>query len=118
MRGARPAIAKKLQIEANIEARRQTFEGVARRWYENAKGQWAKRHANDVMRSLERDVFPSIGNLPIADLTPPLILAVLREIEARGSIETAKRILQRINAANAPPRKLALPNPRDTSEEA
>jgi len=49
------------------------------------------------MRSLERDVFPAIGGLPIADLTPPLILAVLRDIEARGSIETAKRILQRIS---------------------
>jgi integrase len=96
--GRDPAIARKLQIEANIEAARQTFERVARRWHENARGQWAKRHANDVMRSLERDVFPTIGDLPVADLTPPLILAVLREIEARGSIETAKRILQRISA--------------------
>lgn len=96
--GRDPAIAKKLKIEANLEASRQTFERVARRWHDNAKSQWAKRHANDVMRSLERDVFPSIGNLPIADLTPPLILAALREIEARGSIETAKRVLQRVSA--------------------
>jgi len=50
------------------------------------------------MRSRERDVFPAIGNPPVADLTPPLILAVLREIEARGSVETAKRMLQRITA--------------------
>jgi len=49
------------------------------------------------MRSLERDVFPAIGDLPIAELTPPLILAALREIEARGSVETAKRVLQRIS---------------------
>lgn len=96
--GRDPAIAKKLKIEANLEASRQTFERVARRWHENAKSQWAKRHVNDVMRSLERDVFPSIGTLPIADITPPLILAVLREIEARGSIETARRVLQRITA--------------------
>jgi integrase len=96
--GRDPVIARKLHIEATIEAGRQTFERVTRRWHENAKGQWAKRHANDVMRSLERDVFPAIGALPVADLTPPLILAVLREIEARGSIETAKRILQRITA--------------------
>lgn len=96
--GRDPAIAKKLRIEENIEAARQTFERVARQWHETVKGQWAKRHANDVMRSLERDVFPAIGNLPIAELSPPLILAVLREIEARGSIETAKRVLQRINA--------------------
>lgn len=96
--GRDPAIAKKLKVEANIEAARQTFERITRQWHETVRGQWAKRHANDVMRSLERDVFPAIGKLPIAQLTPPLILAALREIEARGSIETAKRILQRINA--------------------
>ena len=96
--GRDPAVAKKLRIEANLEASRQTFERVARQWHETVRSKWARRHANDVMRSLERDVFPAIGDLPIADLTPPLILAVLREIEARGSIETAKRVLQRITA--------------------
>jgi integrase len=66
--------------------------------HETVKAQWAKRHANDIMRSLERDVFPEIGELPIAQLTPPLAIAALREIEARGSIETAKRVRQRISA--------------------
>jgi integrase len=96
--GHDPGVAKKLRIDANIEAGRQTFERVAREWHENAKPQWARIHAADVIRSLERDVFPTIGALPIAQLTPPLVLAVLREVEARGSIETAKRIRQRISA--------------------
>jgi len=96
--GRDPAIARKLKIEANIEAGRMTFERVAREWYENSKAQWAKIHASDVIRSLERDVFPTIGALPIAQLTPPLVLGVLREIEARGAIETAKRVRQRISA--------------------
>lgn len=93
-----PTIVKRLKIEAILEASRQTFERVAREWHANAKSQWAVIHAADVIRSLERDVFPTIGDLPIADLTPPLILGVLREIEARGSIETAKRVRQRISA--------------------
>lgn len=96
--GRDPCIARKLKIEENIEAGRQTFERVAREWHENARPQWAKVHAADIIRSLERDVFPTIGALPIAQLTPPLVLGVLREIEARGSIETAKRIRQRISA--------------------
>lgn len=96
--GHDPTVIKKLRIEANIAAGRQTFERVAREWHENAKAQWATIHANDIIRSLERDVFPAIGALPIAQLTPPLVLGVLREIEARGSIETAKRIRQRISA--------------------
>lgn len=96
--GRDPAVARKLKVEANIEASRQTFERVAREWHENVKPQWAGRHADDVLRSLERDVFPSIGNAPIAELTPPIILGVLREIESRGAIETAKRARQRISA--------------------
>lgn len=96
--GHDPTVVKKLRIEANIAAARQTFERVAREWHENAKAQWATIHANDIIRSLERDVFPAIGALPIAQITPPLVLGVLREIEARGSIETAKRIRQRISA--------------------
>lgn len=96
--GHDPSVAKRLKIEANLEAGRQTFERVAREWYGNAKAQWATIHASDVIRSLERDVFPTIGSLPIAQLTPPLILGVLREIETRGAIETAKRVRQRISA--------------------
>lgn len=96
--GHDPSVAKKLKIEANLEAGRQTFEKVAREWHENAKAQWAKIHAADIIRSLERDVFPTIGALPIAQLTPPLVLAVLREIEVRGAVETAKRVRQRISA--------------------
>jgi integrase len=96
--GHDPSLAKKLKIEANLEAGRQTFEKIARQWHENAKAQWAKIHASDIIRSLERDVFDEIGNLPIAQLTPPLILAVLREIESRGAVETAKRVRQRISA--------------------
>lgn len=96
--GHDPVIAKKLRIEENLEAGRQTFERVAREWHGTAEAQWAKVHAADVIRSLERDVFAAIGGLPIAQLTPPLILAVLREIEDRGAIETAKRVRQRISS--------------------
>ena len=42
-------------------------------------------------------MFPTIGALPIGELNPPIVLAVLREIESRGAIETAKRVRQRIS---------------------
>lgn len=96
--GRDPGVVRKLKIEANLEASRQTFERVAREWHGNAKAQWATIHANDIIRSLERDVFPTIGALPISQLTPSLILGALREIETRGAIETAKRVRQRISA--------------------
>lgn len=92
-----PAIAKKLKVEEALEASRQTFERVAREWFAINRSRWAVVHQNDVIRSLERDVFDTIGDIPIAQLTPPLVLAVLREVEARGAIETARRVRQRIS---------------------
>jgi hypothetical protein len=120
--GHDPAVAKKLKVEANLEAGRQTFELIARQWYENARSQWAAIHAADVIRSLERDVFPAIGGLPVSQLTPPLVMGVLREIEARGSIETAKRVSAsppssftpspRASLKKIPPRSLGLRSSR------
>jgi integrase len=99
--GRDPGVVRRLMIDANLQAARTTFEVVARAWHGNAKGQWAIVHAADVLRSLERDVFPAIGALPIAELTPPLVMEVLAGIEARGAVETAKRVRQRISAVFA-----------------
>ena len=96
--GKDPAIVKKMVIEANRNAAACTFERVAREWHAMFKSQWAAAHAGDILRSLERDVLPAIGDFPIADITPPMILKLLRKIEARGAIETAKRVRQRISA--------------------
>lgn len=74
-----------------------TFEQVAREWHGLQKGRWVAVHSADVLRSLERDVFPTIGARPISALDAPEILDLLRGIERRGSIETAKRIRQRIS---------------------
>jgi hypothetical protein len=51
-------------------------------------------HQNDVIRSLDRDVFDTIDDIPIAQFTPLLVLAMLREIEARGAIELARPVRQ------------------------
>jgi integrase len=47
---------------------------------------------------LEVDVFPAIGSKPCARITPQEVLGVIRRVEARGALETAGRILQRISA--------------------
>jgi hypothetical protein len=55
-------------------------------------------HAEDVIHSLERDVFPAIGSLPVREIDPPIVLSVLRPIEKRLAIETARRVRQRMSA--------------------
>jgi hypothetical protein len=47
-------------------------------------GDGLKRHAYDVLRSLERDVFPDLGAIPIKDITAANVLAVLRKDERSG----------------------------------
>jgi len=95
--GRDPAIEKKLAADSHTAAYETTFEAVARRWHEQNKGRWSAHHRSDVITSLERDVFPAIGVLPIAELKAPRILKLLEAIEKRGAIETAKRIRQRMS---------------------
>lgn len=96
--GRDPGLEKRLAARAQAQSYETTFQAVATRWFEQNKDRWSAHHAADVIRSLERDVFPSIGVIPITDLKPARILEVLAGIQARGSIETAHRIQQRMSA--------------------
>lgn len=88
--GIDPGEKRKAESAADAE----TFEAVAREWFARHSVRWAPGHANKIIRRLERDVFPWIGGKPIAGLTAPDVLAVLRRIESRGSVETAHRAHQ------------------------
>lgn len=75
-----------------------TFEAVARRWHELQKAQWKERHAEDVLGSLVREVFPVIGSREIGEVKPAHVRELLQTVQSRGAIETAHRIHQRISA--------------------
>jgi integrase len=77
------------------------FEHVARQWHAHMRPRWTEVHAGDVLASLERDVFPAIGAMPIGAVTVPVILNALRVIEERGSLVTTGRVRQRISAVFA-----------------
>lgn len=74
------------------------FDEIAQRWHQHMLPRWTPVHAGDVLASLERDVFPAIGAMPIGAITVPVVLAALRTVEARGRLETARRVRQRISA--------------------
>ncbi len=75
-----------------------SFEAIAREWFVKFSPQWSERHAGNVIRRLEHDLFPYIGNRPIADLEPPDVLKCLRRIEERGAVDTAHRAKSEIGA--------------------
>lgn len=72
-----------------------SFEAIAREWHDNEKGGWSANHADKILRSLEADAFPAIGSHPIEDITPPILLDMLRGIEQRGALEMAAKVRQR-----------------------
>ena len=71
-----------------------SFEAVSREWFTKNKHVWTEGHSRTIIRRLELNIFPWLGMKPIASITAPEILAVLRRIENRGAIETAHRVKQ------------------------
>lgn len=70
-----------------------SFEEVAREWFEKHAANWSETHSSKIIRRLEVDVFPWIGRRTIGDIEPPELLGVMRRIESRGALETAHRAL-------------------------
>ena len=96
--GVDPTEAKRAEKSARLSKAANSFEVVAREWFDKQKTVWVDSHANRIIRRLERDIFPWIGVKPIADLEAPLILQTIRRIEARGAGETAHRALQNLKS--------------------
>ncbi|NKI96617.1 integrase [Rhizobacter sp. SG703] len=70
------------------------FESVARAWWQNWKADKTERHADQVLRRLEADVFPDLGALPLSSITAPLLLSVCLKVQNRGAADIAKRAYQ------------------------
>ncbi|WP_159953064.1 integrase arm-type DNA-binding domain-containing protein [Rhizobium sp. 18065] len=96
--GRDPSAVKKIERLSPAMADAESFEAVAREWFELQKPQWVERHALDVIESLEKEIFPYLGSFLVKDIGPSDILPVLRVVEKRGAAETARRIRQRMSS--------------------
>lgn len=88
--GMDPAEVKKAQQVVD-EIKRLTFSEVALEWHTNKKSEWSESHAKKLLRRLELDVFPYIGNKPIADIRTPELATILERVAIR-TLETAHRL--------------------------
>jgi integrase len=88
-----PSTAKQDNRREIIRNAANTFEAIAREWHEMKKdGGWSVPHSANVLRRLEMDLFPYIGNRPISSIDAPEVLDTLRKIEARGALDIAARV--------------------------
>ncbi len=74
----------------------QTFTEIARLWHLNREAGLCPAHAQRVWRRMERDVLPVIGEQFIGDITAPIILGAIRQVEARGALDISRRLKQGI----------------------
>jgi len=81
----------------NESAHNNTFEHIAAQWLEVKKARVSIDHAKDTWRSLELHIFPSLGKVPIHKITAVKTIDTIDPIAAKGSLETVKRICQRLN---------------------
>ncbi|MFC1885392.1 tyrosine-type recombinase/integrase, partial [Thermodesulfobacteriota bacterium] len=92
--GIDPSQRRKESKSLKYEQAENSFETVAREWFGKNKHIWTKGHSRTIIRRLELNIFPWLGSRPIALITAPELLAVLRRIENRGALETAHRVKQ------------------------
>ena len=91
--GRDPVQARKIE---KLKARNpdgDTFKVIALEWFGKQAPQWSASHSERSKRQLERDLFPWIGNRPMAEIHAMELLAALQKVEERGAVETADRVL-------------------------
>ncbi|PLY01763.1 MAG: integrase [Desulfuromonas sp.] len=90
-KGIDPSLAKKTEKQALIAQQANTFKKLAEEWF-SQQDSLADSTKYLLWRRLKLDVFPVIGNFPISELTPKIILeGVLRPMEKRGVNEMTHR---------------------------
>ncbi|NKF23070.1 tyrosine-type recombinase/integrase [Solimonas marina] len=89
--GVNPSDARKEARRVSATATLSAFAAVVERWKADELSGGTADYQKRVMRMLERDVLPHIGQRPIADIKPRELIAVFDRIRERGVEETARR---------------------------
>lgn len=80
------------QTDTPAAAAGPTLKAVALDWHAARSPALTPAYAALVLRRLEADVFPDLGDEPIRDVTAPMLLTTLRKVEARGSLVVVRRL--------------------------
>lgn len=88
--GIDPSLQKKEEaIKRNI-SNSLLFGDIAREWHEMNSDEWSPRRSDRIIKLIEKDLAPSLGNYPIGEITALILLATLKKIEKRGVFHTTK----------------------------
>lgn len=91
------------QVQAEVAEEQQQialdsiFSTVAASWFQLKSKSVTPDYAKDIWRSLEKDVFPAVGGIPVQQMKARTLVEALEPIRARGALETVRRLVQRVN---------------------
>lgn len=92
--GADPVQARQVARAVKEASAAITFEAVAREYHAAKAEGWSATHAKQWLRCCEKDLFPWVGSLPLADVTAPVLLSTLRKVEARGATQLVRDLCE------------------------
>lgn len=73
------------------------FADVAREWWERYMLRGSTEYAEESWRRLEREVMPALGGKALKTIDAPMILTILRRVEARGTLEVVRKLKSHIS---------------------
>ncbi len=92
--GTDPGESKKESKRLESAKSLHSFELIAREWLEHRANQLTDSTYRVRLKRLEKYIFPTLGEKPIASITAPEVLVMARSVESRGTLELARRSLQ------------------------
>lgn len=92
--GIHPSHNRQAERLANSAANANTFEAVTREWIKKKAPSWTPFYLRQVERTMEAEVFPFVGKLPIRNVSAAHLLEILSRIEARGAATVALLVRQ------------------------
>ncbi|EMP4184254.1 integrase arm-type DNA-binding domain-containing protein [Proteus mirabilis] len=88
---------KRKEVKEEQQKEFNTFEKVARDWHATNK-KWSEGHSNRVLKSLEDNIFATLGKRNIVELKTRDLLEPIKAVEVSGRLEVAARLQQRVTA--------------------
>lgn len=95
--GKDPMVERRINRAGAKASVENTFRTTAGEWLAMKQKEWSPGHYTKSARAFERDLYPALGNLPIAGITPAIVAKTIEDIHKRDVLETANRILQHMN---------------------
>lgn len=95
--GIDPQIQAEVAVEQQQIALDSIFSTVAANWFQLKSKSVTPDYTKDIWRSLEKDVLPAIGKIPVQQIKARTLVEALEPIKARGALETVRRLVQHIN---------------------